>query len=653
MSPSDPPEELEAKARERLTREGQPTDDHSVARIELELQHEELQRAHDELARTHRRYRQLFECAPVAFVSLDPSFVVEQMNGAALELLGDRRGRPVTDLAARANASTLLALVSLTTTTGNAAEELALEASDGRPIVARISTQRFEQTTLLAIEDVTAAREARERLERSERQLRHLIQSAPDGIAVLRRSNLVEVNDAFARLLVSSPAELRGRTLSSFTDAVLDSIERATGESFEVRLRATDGSERMTECRALRVEYGDRPAHLLFVRDLTERRRMEARVDQAERLAAVGMLVAGVAHEINNPLAYVLANLETLERTAVERGDGELTELVEEALEGSRRIGGIIRDLRSFQRTDERLERVDLNEVVAESCKMARAKVQGSAVLRIDPGQLPPTLGNHGRLCQVVLNLVLNAALAMPEDRPRDENLVRVRTWATEQDLCIAVEDNGRGIEDDDVPLLFDPFWSKRKGSGGTGLGLSISNSIVQQLGGFIEVESELGRGSRFIVHLPRRDPTLADQVDRDRPKTEPAPPRASPARLLIVDDEPTVARALARALRTLGEVDIVGSGNAAIAHLSADPEYDAVISDLVMPDGTGIDLARWVEGNAPRLLERLVFMTGMPHPDLASYDDRPHLEKPFDIPRVRNRLLHVMLRADQLETEG
>lgn len=105
--------------------------------------------------------------------------------------------------------------------------------------------------------------------------------------------------------------------------------------------------------------------------------------------------------------------------------------------------------------------------------------------------------------------------------------------------------------------------------------------------------------------------------------------------------------------LKLFGEVDIVGSGNAAIAHLSADPEYDAVISDLVMPDGTGIDLARWVEGNAPRLLERLVFMTGMPHPDLASYDDRPHLEKPFDIPRVRNRLLHVMLRADQLETEG
>jgi PAS domain S-box-containing protein len=267
----------------------------------------------------------------------------------------------------------------------------------------------------------------------------------------------------------------------------------------------------------------------------------QSQLAQSERLSSVGLLAAGVAHEINNPLALALTNVEwlvedlspilehshilrqrvidelgaerasTLLSDLADLGDDELlqdmAQCTKSALEGIRRVRTIVRDLGTFSRADEdQLSQVSLVDVLERALTLAYNEIKYRARLTRDFKQTPSVLANEGRLSQVFLNLLINAAHAIDKGDPED-NEIRVRLWREGKKVLVEVRDTGRGIAPADLPYLFEPFFTTKEKGVGTGLGLYISNNIVTSLGGHIDVESAVGRGTRFIVHLPVAKP--------------------------------------------------------------------------------------------------------------------------------------------------
>jgi len=232
--------------------------------------------------------------------------------------------------------------------------------------------------------------------------------------------------------------------------------------------------------------------------------RLEASLTRADRLASLGTVAAGIAHEINNPLAWVLLNLaELAEELAGVPATAKLAGLAADATLGVRRIREIVRGLTSFSRVESgRLERLDIGRSVQAALEMARSEIEHRARLIDDLQPLPPVLATQGRLTQVFLNLLINAAQAIdPGGSPDDA--IRLRSWADEGFAVVEVSDTGHGIAERHLPHLFEPCFSTRAPGEGSGLGLAVSHGIVTDLGGDIEVESEAGRGARFRVRIP------------------------------------------------------------------------------------------------------------------------------------------------------
>ena len=278
----------------------------------------------------------------------------------------------------------------------------------------------------------------------------------------------------------------------------------------EERFLRRDGAPVPVEVTAIPIFFDGDPATLVHARDLTDRKRLEAQVVMADRLASVGRLAAAVGHEINNPLAYVMANLDlALERIGepdVSAPDrlADIVEMLREAREGSERVRHIVRDLKVFSRgeTEER-SRVDPRRVLDSCVNMARGEIRQRARLTKRYGETPPVLANEARLGQVLLNLLINAAHAIPEGEPEAHEIMVSTRQDERGQVVIEVKDSGSGIPDDVKRRLFEPFFTTKSGGRGTGLGLSICKSIVTALGGEIGFESQVGQGTSFRVTLP------------------------------------------------------------------------------------------------------------------------------------------------------
>ncbi|HTV21880.1 MAG TPA: ATP-binding protein [Polyangiaceae bacterium] len=254
---------------------------------------------------------------------------------------------------------------------------------------------------------------------------------------------------------------------------------------------------------------GDAPCVTLMLRDVTERARLQAERMQVERLATVGLLAAGMAHEINNPLAYVLLNLQRLrgwlgklDGTPSPSELGEFSAMLEMSIEGASRVQAIVRDLKQFSRSDEnRLIPVDPCRSLEFALTMAEPQLDTRARLTREIGALPPVRASETRLSQIFLNLIINAAHAVADCDRREIHIV-TRTGKKGQ-AVIEVHDTGHGIAPDALRHIFEPFYTTKTQGMGTGLGLTICHDIVTSLGGSIEVESAEGRGSTFRVQLP------------------------------------------------------------------------------------------------------------------------------------------------------
>jgi signal transduction histidine kinase len=295
-------------------------------------------------------------------------------------------------------------------------------------------------------------------------------------------------------------------------------VEGASGREGPWAIRRSDGTEVLMEFSVSSIEVAGQSVVLSIGRDVTERIHVQRNLMVADRMASIGMLAAGVAHEINNPLAAVTGNLELAARDiaalALEPGDPlaleRLAAGLADAREAADRVRDIVRDLNVFSRAgDDGSGPVDVHRVLDSSLRLARNVIRNRARVVREYGDVPPVLANESRLGQVFLNLLVNAAQAMPDGRP-EANEIRLRTHTEPGWVVVEVVDTGRGMSADVQQRLFRPFFTTKPAGVGTGLGLAICHQIVNAVHGTIAVHSELGRGTTFRVRLPTGRPSGA-----------------------------------------------------------------------------------------------------------------------------------------------
>jgi signal transduction histidine kinase len=373
------------------------------------------------------------------------------------------------------------------------------------------------------------------------------------------------------------------------------------------------------------------------------------RTANVERMAALGTLAAGIAHEINNPLSYVMVNLQLAARQlpgALREADHEVTRLVQESLHGAERIASIVREIQlvSQLRRDQQAA-VDVREVIEGVLRLIKHEVRQRARLTTEYAPAPPVQIDRVRLEQVLINLVVNAVQAIGEGRAQD-NYIRLSLGMAPDGsgrVQIEIADSGCGISDLAKARLFQPFFTTKPPGSGTGLGLSMTRAIVTAAGGDIAFESAVGQGTVFRVRLPPMPPGRgrdgAAAARGDRTGSGCLLPRL---RILAVDDEPTVLRALQRLLERHHDVVAVGSGKEAL-ELAPAGAFDVLLCDLAMPDMSGVEVAERVAAAVPALAERTVFLTGGAFtPSARAVVDRGHylvVDKPFTLQSLTSAL--------------
>ncbi|MBC7174470.1 MAG: PAS domain S-box protein, partial [Polyangiaceae bacterium] len=349
-------------------------------------------------------------------------------------------------------------------------------------------------------------RRAQQALRQSEEAFRSLIEASPDSVLVLRRSRIAYANPRAVRYLgFAYAAEIIGREFADFLceeDRPLverwdDAAEPRQGTPTELRLMRFDGSFVTGEVTDMPVVYAGHRSVLALIRDLTDRKEMQSRLVLADRLASVGTLAAGVAHELNNPLSYVLSNIALTRETLDAPFDSDTLEAMrqqlDEAIHGAGRMRDIVLDLKTFSQVEtEQHELVETKSVLESSINMCRNELRHRAKLVLELGPTPPLAMNASRLGQIFLNLLINAAQAMSEERV-ETNVLRVRSYTDEHGWgVVEFHDTGEGIAEPNLSRVFDPFFTTKSGAGGTGLGLSICQNIVSAAGGKISVNSVL-----------------------------------------------------------------------------------------------------------------------------------------------------------------
>jgi signal transduction histidine kinase len=412
-------------------------------------------------------------------------------------------------------------------------------------------------------------------------------------------------------------------------------LERLTTDGsvndYLLRLRRADSNPVWVELTA----RADAPAedHSLrieaLVRDVSERKKLDDETRdiyhqllQAEKMAALGQTVSGVAHELNNPLATILSWAERLSQRTL---DEPVRRGLETILSESERAARIVRNLLTFARKRQTTRAmVDINQVVRETLALRAYEQRVTNITVIDAlaAGLPNVFADGHQVQQVLLNLVINAEQAMLSANGRG-GLV-VRTWhdADHESVILEINDDGPGIPDDLQPKIFDPFFTTKEVGKGTGLGLTVAYAIVQEHGGRIRLESRPNIGTSFYVELPVTG-TRLPPAPTARGQEGPVEAVAA-ASILVVEDEAQLASAVVDALRDAGYlVDHAPDGEKALNKVKAQA-FDLVICDLKMPRVDGMAFYRMLSAAAPGLSERVIFVTG----DVAGTDAEKFLEE-------------------------
>jgi signal transduction histidine kinase len=449
-----------------------------------------------------------------------------------------------------------------------------------------------------------------------------------DGVALLRALRADPRTESVPVILLSA---------RSGEEAVLQGIETGADDYL---VKPFSARELVTRVRT----------HLAMAR---VRQKLQDQLVIADRMSAVGTLAAGVAHEINNPLAYVMSNLDLIAEEIQTLAGGssssripELADMVNEARQGAERVRKIVRGMKTFARADEeRRAPLDVKAVLELSINMAFHEIRHRARVVKDYGAVPLVEADEARLGQVFLNLLVNAAHAIPEGQV-DKNEIRIvtRTHLSGR-VVVEVRDTGRGIPPEVLRRVFDPFFTTKDIGQGTGLGLSICRNLVVAMGGEIVAESDPGKGTTFRVTLPPAGPERPEEK-KERPTSR--PPEGRRGHVLVVDDDPMIGATLRRALQKEHEVTLVTDGREALDLLLGGQSFDVILCDLMMPNMTGMELHAELSRRLPEVVVRMVFVTGGAFTPAGRgfLDSVPNqrLEKPF-APQNLRALVRALVR--------
>ncbi len=510
-------------------------------------------------------------------------------------------------------------------------------------------------------------REAQEALRESEERFRTLVDSMDDVVFSLDRHG--RIDGLYGRV----PAEFGpvaqnviGQSLSELFGGhdVLppqQAVQQALGGHqtlFELAFDTGSGVRTFHIRLSARRDAGGEITGLVGIgRDITSQKEVQAQLATADRMASIGLIAAGVAHEVNSPLAALLLNAELAQRITrrTESSGSQLATSLESIHDCGQRIARIVRDLGVFSRAPaEQLELVDVRQVLDASLRLTEGQLRSRARLVREDDDVPLVLANGSRLGQVFLNLILNAAQAIPEG-DYDHHEVRIATRAEgDARVVIEVRDTGVGIAPEVVAKLFTPFFTTKPVGVGTGLGLSICQRLLKAMGGGIEVESQPGKGSVFRVSLP-----VASAVEF--PPAPPTPPRLPSGtrrihrpepRVLVIDDNAHVRASLRQALGESYDTVAVGSAREGLALLEQGESFAVVVCDLMMGDLTGIDFHARLHLVAPRLVDQVIFLSGGAYTPAAkeflARVPNLRLEKPFDLAKLKAMVDWQMLHLHE-----
>ena len=532
--------------------------------------------------------------------------------------------------------------------------EVEMRSNSGRLLTVSISGSPIfgengeVESAIATFSDITKIR-------RSMRVLNTIIEAVPDGVLVIgKQEDIVAYNKRFADLF-DIPAEIMAspkhfpvleHVLTKFAhpeEFVRQRDQAMIGDlksSLEFELK--DG--RFIELNRTRETLTDDALRVICVRDITERKKVEARLLHADRMSIVGTLSAGVAHEVNNPLTHLVLGLEMVSEqleassaSGISEFANDLQSQLDPLIRSASRISDIVKDLRAFSHSgDEKTEPLDLVKTIESTLPMINGELRQKGQLELQLESVPLITANEGRITQIMLNLMINALHAMSSDK-RDTNILKVATGRDSRGWAfVSVSDTGVGISKDLQKRIFEPFFTTKPVGAGTGLGLSICYNLIQRFGGEIEVMSELGHGATFRVYFP---PTTAPELISSEAPQESA--EKSNKTILFVDDERAICDMVHSALSSQCTLLTASNGEAALRLLIENgQDIDLVICDLMMPIMNGMELFDRIQTLDPTLAQRFVFVTGgAMNPATQEFIDtvnRPVFYKPFSLKGLR-----------------
>lgn len=511
---------------------------------------------------------------------------------------------------------------------------------------------------VLVLHDITEHVEFERRLVASERQLSDIVEALPDGIVIHENSLVIYANRAFCRSVgFDTRFDVLGKSLMSVIPGFTNSDD--VGPAREIYSSRCDGSAVTLEVSgAHEIQINGQAGVLQVIRDISLQKRLQASLASSDRLASVGLLAAGVAHEINNPLTYIIMNQQfALEKfdAALEKGValdlGDVREAISEALEGSERVRSIVTDLKSASSQVEHSEQqlVDLVAAMESSLRMATFETQHIRVKR-DFAKSISILGNRAKLGQLFTNLLTNAAHALQAGN-HSSPLIHVSIYEHDGDAVIEIADNGPGIPVEILPRIFDPFFTSKEAGKGTGLGLFVSHAIVKAHGGSLAAGNGLGgMAAVFTIRIPLQS-KLAPASNEAIAVADTNIKPLHDLSILIIEDEPAIAKLMKRSFHG-HRVTVTHGGYEAIALLESGEQFDAVFCDAIMKHGTGFEVRDYVLHNRPELLGIFIFMTGETFHfewlDRLGPLQNPILAKPFSLDALHAALNSLGRKASQ-----